>query len=91
MSRFRPPSLGASAMLKVAPSPDTTLAKALAPDVERNLDYQIAHQQADGSWAPAWSWNAYPEAWAIAERTWRGHLTLEALRSLRAYGRIEAS
>jgi len=76
--------------LKLAPTPQATLAEALAPDVQRNLDYQIAHQQADGSWAPCWSWSGYADAWALAERAWRGHLTLEALHSLRAYGRIEA-
>ena len=75
--------------LKLAPSPDCIVAANLAPEVERNLDYEIAHQQADGSWAPTWSWNDYPEDWAVAERAWRGHLTLETLRSLRAYGRLE--
>ena len=75
--------------LKLAPNPEAVLAKPLAADVERNLDYEITHQNDDGSWSPNWSWNgAYPEAWATAEREWRGHLTLNTLRSLAAYGRL---
>lgn len=76
--------------LKLAPMPHSILAEILAADVQRNLDYEIAHQQADGCWAPFWSWNdAYPDVWAVAKREWCGHLTLEMLRSLRAHGRIE--
>jgi hypothetical protein len=74
---------------KLAPLPDSTLARDLAPDVARNLDYEIAQQSADGSWAPYWSWRgAYPEAWAVAEREWRGEVTLSLLESLSAFGRI---
>jgi hypothetical protein len=75
---------------KLAPLPDSTLARDLAADVARNLDYEIARQSADGSFPPNWSWQgAYPEAWALAEREWRGELTLGLLESLRAFGRIE--
>jgi hypothetical protein len=78
--------------LKIAPDPEAALAEVLAQDVQRNLDYEIAHQAEDGSWGPNWSWNGnYPEAWEVAETAWRGHLTLGMLHSLRAYGRIEAS
>ena len=75
--------------LKLAPLPDCVLAKPLAEEVERNLDWEIDHQEADGSWAPNWDWRgAYPEAWAEAERWWRGDLTFKTLRSLRAFGRL---
>jgi hypothetical protein len=77
---------------KLAPLPDSTLARDLEADVARNLDYEIAQQSADGSWAPYWSWKgAYPEAWAAAEREWRGELTLGLLESLRSFGRIEGA
>jgi hypothetical protein len=76
--------------LKLAPDPACVLAEPLRPDVERNLDWEIARQAADGSWAPSWSWDgAYPDAWAAAERWWRGHVTLATLRSLRAWGRLD--
>ncbi|MBW2290122.1 MAG: hypothetical protein JRG80_21810 [Deltaproteobacteria bacterium] len=75
--------------LKLAPNPESVLAESLAAEVQRNLDYEISHQDDDGSWSPNWNWNgAYPEAWAIAEREWRGHLTLNTLRSLAAYDRL---
>lgn len=76
--------------IKLAPTPDSTLA-ALFPDtVASNLDWEIAHQQPDGSWLPNWSWRGeYPEHWEIAKREWQGVLTLERLLSLRAYSRIE--
>ncbi len=76
---------------KLAPFPDSILAESLAVDVARNLDWEIAHQDADGSWAPYWSWRgAFPETWPTAEREWRGELTLGTLESLRAFRRIEA-
>ena len=76
--------------LKLAPRPSSLLAQDLAADVERNLDYEIANQAADGSWAPYWSWgDAFPDSWVVAKREWCGRLTFEALRSLRAFDRIE--
>lgn len=58
--------------------------------IDANLDYRIDGQQGDGSWVPNWSWDFIDaSAWAAAEREWRGILTLRALRTLRAYGRIE--
>jgi hypothetical protein len=75
--------------LKLAPLPDCVLAEPLAPDVQRNLDWEIEHQDDDGSWAPNWTWGeAFPNEWAVAERWWRGYVTLHTLRSLRAYGRM---
>ena len=76
--------------LKLAPLASSTLAADLAEDVARNLDWEIRHQDADGSWAPYWTWgDAYPDVWPLAEREWRGVLTLENLRSLKDSGRIE--
>ena len=75
--------------LKLAPRPGSTLAASLAAEVSRNLDWEIEQQAADGSWLPNWSWGAYPEAWQQARLEWQGDLTLQALRALRAWGRIE--
>ncbi len=75
--------------LKLAQSPECVLAKALAKEIEHNLDWEIEHQDADGSWAPNWNWRGtYPDEWAEAECWWRGEVTLKMLRSLRAYGRL---
>ncbi|MFI5317172.1 MAG: hypothetical protein ACHQ6T_15835 [Myxococcota bacterium] len=76
--------------LKLAPTPESPLAECLTAETARNLDWEIGQQGTDGSWQPNWTWDgAYPADWEIARREWQGQLTLRALRSLRAYGRIE--
>jgi len=70
-------------------SPGSPFAARLSEAIERNLDYRIATQDADGAWSPVWSWGgAHPEAWREAEREWKGMLTVEALRQLGAFGRL---
>ena len=69
-------------VLDFAPEPDS-LARALFDDatVEAHLDHLARAQQDDGGWTfnwPAWS--------PAAERDWRGFLTVDALRVLRANG-----
>jgi hypothetical protein len=74
--------------LAVADSPDAALAADVADLIPANLDFRIDEQEADGSWAPSWSWgDLYPETWPEARRNWQGVLTLEALRQTAAYGR----
>jgi len=76
--------------LKVAPTPDSAVADILWDDLQRNLNYEVDHQTSAGSWEPTWTWGPlYPDAWAKAKLEWRGHLTLETLTTLRAFGRIE--
>jgi hypothetical protein len=75
--------------LKVAPTPRSPVADLIEAAVQAHLDYLIDHQTAGGAWDPVWTWGgAYPEAWARARREWQGELTLNALTSLRAYGRL---
>jgi hypothetical protein len=77
--------------LKVAPAPESTVADLLGDGLQLHLDYQIDQQSPEGAWDPVWTWgHSYPDAWEQAKQEWRGHLTLEALTSLRAYGRVEA-
>ncbi len=77
--------------LDVVRSPASPLAGVIDPSIiDANLDYEIAGQTAGGSWTPAWSWGFVDaDAWAAAEREWRGVLTLKKLLLLKAYGRIE--
>lgn len=76
--------------LKIAPTPQSPVADLIWDDLQAHLDYQIEHQSPEGSWDPVWNWaESYPEAWEQARIEWQGHLTLETLTSLRAYGRIE--
>jgi len=76
--------------LKLARTPDSPLAAQFGDDLQRNLDYEIARQAPEGYWEPNWTWgDFYPDVWPQARQEWRGHLTLETLTSLRAYGRLE--
>jgi hypothetical protein len=77
--------------LWLAPNPKALLAESLHEDIHANLDYEIDHQGEDGAWCPFWNWGeAFPEDWAKAEREWKGILTMNVLKSLKAYQRLEA-
>ena len=53
--------------------------------------------EVDGPWAArivarmhAWVWGEFhPDVWEQAKLEWRGHLTLETLILLQAFGRLE--
>lgn len=70
--------------LAFAPRPDAIGRQAFADDViEAHLDALAHKQQRDGGWPVVW-----PTQSVAAEEEWRGWLTVGALRTLRAYGRI---
>jgi hypothetical protein len=76
--------------LWAAPEPGGLVADLLAEPVQQHLDHMIDTQSPEGCWSPFWNWGAfYPGVWEQARREWCGHLTLNALVSLRAYGRLE--
>ena len=70
--------------LDFAPLP-SSIARPLfdPPVIEANLDHLAAAQLDDGGWM--FNWMAWSPA---AERDWRGHVTVDALRVLRANGRL---
>ena len=73
--------------LEFAPLPDS-LARAVfdAGTIEAHLDHLAGAQRDDGGWTfnwPAWS--------PAAEADWRGSITVDALLTLRANGRLPAS
>jgi hypothetical protein len=51
--------------------------------VQTHLDALIAEQQADGGWPISW-----PTVSPVVEWEWRGTLTVDRLKTLRAYGRL---
>lgn len=58
--------------------------------IDANLDYIISTQKPDGSWGLTWSWEERNHAaWKLAEKEWLGVVTLENLRRLDAFHRIE--
>jgi Prenyltransferase and squalene oxidase repeat len=71
-------------LLDLSPRPDARSRRLFAPDlIDRHLDALAAGQQDDGGWTFAWP------AWcAAAAHEWRGHLTVNALKVLRANGRL---
>ena len=76
--------------LYLVSSPESPLATELADAVAMNLDFEIEQQGEDGAWSPSFSWgDQYPEAWQIARREWQARITLNTLRVLRDFGRIE--
>lgn len=75
--------------LWVAPAPDAPYYALVAEHIPANLDDRIARQGEDGAWWPNWSWDGtYPAEWQVAREAWKGILTLDTLRVLRAYGRL---
>lgn len=77
--------------LAVAPRPDSELAQVLSEEVQAQLDELIIEQADDGAWWPAWSWGSqvHGAPGARSRLAWAGVLTLEALRSLQAFERID--
>ncbi len=74
---------------QVAPSPKAYYYPVLKTAIDENLDFLIETQSDDGAWNPTWQWGRYEEEWQQAKEEWKGVLTLDNLRILRAYHRIE--
>ena len=71
-------------------SPESPLAAELREEVEMNLDFEIEQQGEDGSWSPNFSWgDQYPETWQIAKKDWQSRFTVDTLKTLKDFGRIE--
>jgi hypothetical protein len=75
--------------IKVVTSPDSPYADMLSEAVQANLDFAVSKQTPEGCWMPEWSWGQDEKEWAEAHTEWCGVLTLEKLRVLKAFGRIE--
>lgn len=76
--------------LQAISSPDSPFAEGIREVLEKHLDYEIEQQCDDGSWAPHWTWGGvFPEDWKIAEREWRGIITVNTLRALSNFGRLQ--
>jgi hypothetical protein len=70
-------------------SPQSTFYPEMEKAVGANLDYIISAQKSDGGWGLTWSWeDRNPTAWKLAEKEWRGVVSLEHLQTLQAFHRI---
>lgn len=71
-------------VLDYAPAPGSYASRLIAPaDLELHLDWMISNQQEDGGWNIS-----FPAVSPAGEQEWRGWLTVENLKTLKAYGRI---
>ncbi len=73
----------------LAPMPDAILAQHFPQKVDELINAQLGQQADDGGWWPTWQWGQYEDMWEIAKREWAGKKTVEILRALSNYGRIE--
>ena len=70
-------------------SPQSPFYPEMEKAVGANLDYIISTQKSDGGWGLTWSWeDRNPTAWKLAEKEWRGVVSLENLQTLQASHRI---
>lgn len=51
-------------------------------------EYIINTQLEDGSWDILWSWENYPDEWAISKNWWKGQVIIENLLYLKGFGMI---
>ncbi|MDQ0254044.1 hypothetical protein J2S74_001417 [Evansella vedderi] len=78
--------------LWLAPTPNSPLYNVLEDVISLNLDYEIEHQQEDGSWVPFWEWGQYRDVWENkAKKEWQGALTVKTLYTLKNYERLEVT
>jgi hypothetical protein len=78
--------------LDYAATPSSRYADAIAPQADAAIERLLAGQEADGGWGIFWDWSFVDAAaWTKCRRDSRGWATREALETLRAWGRIEAS
>lgn len=75
--------------LQVVHSPASPYYKKYAEVIPAELDLLVHQQADDGSWEPNWTWHQFEKEWVEARREWQGVLTLQALRTLRNFNRIE--
>lgn len=51
-------------------------------------EFIVKSQLEDGSWAIPWSWNGYPEEWAISRNWWKGNGAILNVLYLKGMGRL---
>jgi hypothetical protein len=74
----------------MAPTPQSAMTGCIDRQfIGANLEYDIEQQLDDGIWSLDWSWQQIdPEAWKVAEKEWKVHLTIGKLETLHAYGHL---
>ena len=76
--------------LEFVKAPDSFLYASLREPIEANLDFWIDTLSSEGVWSPSWNWGGYEEAWQEAERDIKGGMSVERLKILRRFQRVES-
>ncbi|WP_341279175.1 hypothetical protein [Paenibacillus sp. FSL H8-0537] len=74
--------------LQVVDSPESLFYHNYSEVIPADLDEIITNQTGEGSWQPNWNWGRFEEEWKLAEKEWAGIITLNTLKTLRAFNRI---
>jgi len=59
--------------------------------IEAALDGFLSCRNAEGVWDISWTWDQYPEAFAVSRRWWQGVMALERVKLLYAFSRIKGN
>ncbi|MFC5649839.1 hypothetical protein ACFPYJ_12040 [Paenibacillus solisilvae] len=74
--------------LQIVDSPASRYFAKYSSVIPHDLDMLLTQQGEDGAWPVNWAWGRYDEEWQKAELELKGVMTLQALRTLRAFGRL---
>ena len=74
--------------LQVVSSPTSFLYEDFKNIIPVNIQHLITNQAEDGSWKPTWAWGRFEDVWETAKQEWSGVLTLDHLKTLRAFNAI---
>ncbi len=55
---------------------------------EYECEYILKSQQNDGSWDIPWSWNDYPEEWAVSKNWWKSNGTILNMLYLKGFDKL---
>jgi hypothetical protein len=75
--------------LLIIESPQSRYYEKFADIIPYDLDQLIASQSSEGTWDPNWTWGRYEDEWEKAKQEWKGIITLNQLRVLRNFNRID--
>jgi hypothetical protein len=56
---------------------------------KKEAEMILKQRNPEGIWDITWTWDQYPEAFAIAKRDWQSNLIIEYLKILKAYNILD--
>lgn len=74
--------------LQIVSSPKSFLYEDFKELIPANIHHLLRTQAADGSYKPTWDWGQFEDVWETAKQEWSGVLTLDHLKTLRAFNAI---